>query len=90
MTRKATPNTCDLCQSEMDPSLMSYTAQFNQKQPYGKGKKGEFVSSNNKADVCKTCFLKFTEGNFSISWKHMKQDKDGNWGEYNPQQTIEA
>jgi len=79
MTRKAIPNTCDSCQNEVPTNEMSYTAQFSQKQPYGQGKKGEFVSSTNKADFCKKCFLKICEGNFTVKWKHMKQQADKTW-----------
>ena len=39
MTRPPTPNSCDICQEEIDPSQMSYTAQFSQKQPYRQGLK---------------------------------------------------
>lgn len=81
MTRPPTPNICDLCQGEIPTSEMSYTVQFSQKQPYGKGTKGKFVSSRNKADLCKKDFLKFCEGNYTIDWKTMVQNADGNWEE---------
>lgn len=79
MTRKVTPNICDLCQGEIPIDQMSYTVQFSQKQPYGKGTKGKFVSSSNKADLCKADFMKFCEGNYTVEWKTMAQDKDGKW-----------
>ena len=54
---------------------MSYSAQFSQKQPYGEGTKGKFVSSTNKADYCKKCFLETQQGNFKVKWKTMMKDK---------------
>ncbi len=79
MTRKATPNICDLCQQEIALDEMSYTVQFSQKQPYGQGTKGKFVSSSNKADLCKKDFLKFCEGNYTVAWKTMVQNPAGKW-----------
>lgn len=81
MTRKATPNICDLCQKEIALDQMSYTVQFSQKQPFGEGTKGKFVSSKNKADLCKEDFLKFTSGNFKVEWKTMVQQADNSWKE---------
>ncbi len=88
MTRKTTPNICDFCQDEIPHDEMSYTVQFNQKQPFGQGTKGEFVSSTNRADLCKRDFLKFQEGNFKVKWKHMKQQADKSWKEIDPQTQI--
>ena len=90
MTRPPTPNSCDICQEEIDPSQMSYTAQFSQKQPYGQGLKGKFVSSNNKADYCKSCFLKTQNGNYKVQWKTMmKDEKTDKWITVDPQQKLE-
>ena len=90
MTRPPTPNSCDICTEEIDPSQMSYTAQFSQKQPYGQGTKGKFVSSNNKADYCKSCFLKTQNGNYKVQWKTMiKDEKSGTWITVDPQQKLE-
>ena len=79
MTRPPTPNICDLCQSEIPRDQMSYTIQFSQKQPFGQGTKGKFVSSINKADLCKKDFLKFCEGNYTVEWKTMTQQADKSW-----------
>tara|TARA_R110000751_G_scaffold45615_1_gene103366 strand:+ start:373 stop:651 length:279 start_codon:yes stop_codon:yes gene_type:complete len=89
MTRKPTPNQCDICTEDIDPSQMSYSAQFSQKQPYGEGTKGKFVSSTNKADYCKKCFLETQQGNFKVKWKTMMKDKiTDKWIEVDPQQTL--
>jgi hypothetical protein len=70
---------------------MSYTISFNQKQPYGAGIKNRFVSSTNKADLCKNCLVsKFGAGNFKIRWKTMEKQIDGTWKELDAQQKIEA
>ncbi len=79
MTRKATPNICDLCQKDIPTDQMSYTVQFSQKQPYGKGKKGVIVSSTNRADLCKGCTMKFTEGNYTLEWNIIEQQEDKSW-----------
>jgi len=87
MTKARTPQICDFCSKEIDSELMSYTVQFNQRQPYGKGQKGEFVSSKNKADMCKSCFTKVVEkSEFKIQWKHMKQQADKTWAEVEVQE----
>ena len=69
---------------------MSYKVQFSQNQPYNSGStKGKFVSSVNKADLCKADFLKFCEGNYTSKWKIMQ--KVGNtWQEVDPQEKLEA
>ena len=88
MTRPHISNTCDLCQNEIESDEMSYKTQFNQIQPYTSGStKGKFVSSTNKADLCKKCFLKFCEGNFSVKWKTMQKIGDS-WQEVDPQEKI--
>ena len=69
---------------------MSYTVSFNQRQPYGSGIKNRFVSSTNKADLCKHCMILFGKGNFIISWKTMEKQIDGTWKELDAQQKIEA
>ncbi len=79
MTRAKTPNICDNCQQEMPTDQMSYTAQFSQRQPYGKGKKGQIVSSTTRADFCKKCFNKFCEGNYSTTWTVIEQQADKSW-----------
>ena len=90
MTRKRISQTCDFCQSEIDDSEMSYKVQFSQNQPYNSGSiKGKFVSSSNKADLCKTDFLKFCEGNFSVVWKTMMKIDD-KWQEIDNQEKLEA
>ena len=89
MTRPKTPNQCDICTEDIDPNMMSYTAQFSQKQPYGEGTKGKFVSSTNKADYCKKCFLETQHGNFKVKWKTMIKDKvTDKWIEVDPQERI--
>ena len=91
MTRKPTPNQCDICNEDIDPSQMSYQAQFSQRQPYGSGIKNRFVSSLNRCDFCKKCFLKTQEGNFTVKWKILEKQKEtGEWLEVDPQQTIEV
>ena len=89
MTRDPTPNQCDVCANDIDPNMMSYTAQFSQKQPYGEGTKGKFVSSINKADYCKSCFLKVCENNFKVKWKPMIKDKiTDKWVILDPQEKL--
>jgi hypothetical protein len=78
-----------MCQEEIDSSQMSYSAQFSQKQPYGEGLKGKFVSSSNKADFCGNCFRKVCLGNFNVRWKTM-QKIDDKWQEIDPQEKLEA
>ena len=90
MTRPKIENTCDLCQNSMDNSEMSYTVSFNQKQPYGSGMKNKFVSSTNKADLCKKCLILFGKGNYEIRWKTMEKQKDGTWKEIDQEKLIEA
>ena len=88
MTRAQINDTCDLCQSEIDSSEMSYNASFTQKQPFGSGIKNRFVSSQNKASLCKKCMLSFG-GNYKIRW--VTREKQGEkWIEIDPQQKIEA
>jgi len=88
MTRPHIDQTCDLCQNSVNSDEMSYTCQFSQRQPYTHGAtKGKFVSSINKADLCKKCFLKFCEGNYSVKWKTMKKIGDS-WQEVDPQEKI--
>ena len=89
MTRPQINNTCDLCQNEIDNSEMSYTISFNQRQPYGSGMKNRFVSSTNKADLCKSCLVsKFSVGNFKIRWKTMEKQENGTWAELDPQEKL--
>tara|TARA_R110002110_G_scaffold358718_1_gene568044 strand:+ start:157 stop:426 length:270 start_codon:yes stop_codon:yes gene_type:complete len=89
MTRAPTPNVCDICNQDIASDQMSYTAQFSQKQPYGEGTKGKFVSSINKADYCKACFLETQHGNFKVKWKTMaKDEKLGSWITLDPQTTV--
>ena len=91
MTRATTPNTCDFCKKEMNPDEMSYTVQFSQKQPYGKGIKGKIVSSKNRADMCKTDFQELMEGsNYKLEWEAIVKQDDGTWKKeaIEAQQTI--
>jgi hypothetical protein len=54
MTNPPRKRTCDFCKKEIDSGEMSYKIQFNQNPPFGTGTKNQFVSSVNKADLCKT------------------------------------
>ncbi len=72
MTNAPRLRVCDFCKKDIPAGEMSYKLQFNQNPPYGKGIKNEFVSSDNKADLCKTDFLIFCEGNFTVEWKTME------------------
>ena len=68
---------------------MSYSASFTQKQPYGSGIKNRFVSSTNKASLCKKCMLSFG-GNFKIRWVTREKNNEGKWLEISPQQELEV
>ena len=89
MTRPHISNSCDSCNQEIPSDQMSYSAQFSQKQPYSGKTNGKFVTSLNRCDLCKSCFLALNENNFKVKWKTMMKDKiSDKWVEVDPQEKI--
>ncbi len=91
MTNPPRSRVCDFCKKEIPAGEMSYKVQFNQNPPFDGTSKNEFVSSNNKADLCKTDFLVFCEGDFTVKWKTMiSTDGRKTWHEKkeNPQEQL--
>ena len=82
MTRKTTPVICDFCAKEIT-SIMRYTCQFNQVDTE-KSTKGQFVTCENKADMCHACFVEVCENGFKQNW--VKKVKDENTGKWNTEE----
>jgi hypothetical protein len=85
MTRARSENPCDFRISNSKEhnckvDEMNYSIQFSQKAVYGLGKKGTIVSSKNRADMCKACFLKAVENsNYKIEWEAIVKQADNTW-----------
>ncbi len=78
MTRKTTPVICDFCAKEI-ASIMRYTCQFNQVDTE-KSTKGQFVTCENKADMCQACFVEICKNGFKPNWvKKVKDENTGKW-----------
>ena len=91
MTRLRVENSCDSCNGSIPEDEMSYSAQFSQKQPYSGSTGSKFVTSVNRCDLCKACFLDLNKNNFKVRWKTMHKDKlSGKWIEQDPQEKLEA
>ena len=82
MTRKTTPVICDFCAKEIT-SIMRYTCQFNQVDTE-KSTKGQFVTCENKADMCHACFVEVCENGFKPNW--VKKVKDENTAKWNTEE----
>ncbi len=85
MTRARSENPCDFRISQKGEhncgnEVMNYSVQFSQRMPFGKGIKGKIISSKNRADMCKACFLESVKGsNYKVEWEAIVQQPDKSW-----------